>query len=649
MRIKKVLFLTILLLVTIVIVPNTTNATVDDKFIEDGVEYKVLTETGNTGTVQITDYDNNKAQLTIPEIITYDSKQYTVTEIGSLAFYNNDTLTNIKLPNSITTIGDSAFGSCTSLTSIIIPDLVKAIPYNCFSGSTSLIYVELPDSLECIRQSSFNDCSFKSLVIPDSVTTIEYNAFGGCSLLEKIVIPDAVVDIGYEAFGGCGSLSTIYGLAGSVAQTYATNNGKTFVELNANVSIYKVINDFTNITSDGLAFIVSGSQSYTATLKASFASTLPNNITIEMGGALLTDGTDYTYNNTTGEVKITKEITENIKITADGVMTKKSVTSNLTNAKSNGADEVYPALGNYIANLVADNEYKLPETITVKVGDTILDNNQYKYNDKTGELIIYAKNITDDITIEVIAIEIKYKVVFDANGGSFSNEPTDTLTFEDWKATDYDNLEEPTRKGYKFLGYYNENEISLDDIMNGEAGIDQDMTFYAKWEKVELKQIKLFKDSENQEFVLGKDNKLIFELNIDGGKGKVFVDGRELSEIEGDYTWEYVEGIYPCIQLSENYMKTLKVGEHAIEFRLDDGRKVGTIFTVAEVQVDEEQTVEEETKDEEKDSVTNDIKNNNSNNPETGDNILIYVVMFIVSILGMAAIMLIKIKARNNN
>lgn len=632
MKIKKILFL-LILLISIILVPScTVNAAVGETFINDGVQYKILTETGNVGTVQITDYDNNKAQLIIPEIITYDSKQYTVVDIGYNAFNNCDTLTDIKLPNSITGIGDGAFSRCTSLTSIIIPDSVKAIPYNCFSGSTSLSYVKLPDSLECIRQSSFNDCSFKSLVIPSTVTSIEYNAFGGCRSLEKIVIPNSVTEIKYEAFGGINSL-TIYGDAGSYAEGYANSQSKTFIALNA--SVYKVINDFTNITSDGVTFVESGTQNYAATLKAGFGSILPSSITIEMGGFILADGTDYTYNSTTGEVEITKAITGDVRITAEAVNTKKYVNSILTKAQSNGLDEVYPAEGNYVAMLISDIDYRLPETITVKVGATTLNDTQYKYNAKTGELIIYARNITDDITIEVIAEEIKYKVVFNADGGSFA-DGTDTLTFEDWQPTNYNDLEKPTRKGYEFIGYYNEDETSLDYIMNGESGIDEDMIFNAKWEK--LDPIELFEESKNQKFVIGTDEDLIFLLDNDRGNGKVYVNGKELSEENGDYVWHFLEGTYPSIMLSEDYMKTLEVGEYTIKFVLDDGRECETVFTVIEQEVENKDDDENNLQDEEN------IKDNNSNNPATGDNIGIYVAMFIVSVLGIGAIILIKNK-----
>ena len=648
MKIKNILFLTILLTM-IALLPYTANAAVGETFINDGVEYKVLTEVGNTGTVQITDYDNNKAQLTIPEIITYDTKQYTVVDIGYSAFSGCDTLTNIKLPNSITGIGDNAFSRCTSLTSIIIPDSVKAIPYNCFSGSTSLEYVKLPESLECIRQSSFNDCIFKSLVIPNTVESIEYNAFGGCNLLEKIVIPNSVVWIGYNAFGGANSL-TIYGETGSYVEGYANNEHRTFVAVNT--SIYKIINDLKNITSDGVSFVESGVQNYKATLKAGFASTLPNNITIQMEDSILIPDTDYSYDDITGEIKITKAITGDIKITAQAVNTKKSVNNVLTNIQSSGLDEIYPAEENYVANLVADSNYKLPEAITVKVGDTTLDNNQYKYDNKTGTLIIYAKNITDDVTIEAIAIEIKYKVIFDANGGNFT-EARNTLIYEDWKYTDEENLEEPTRKGYNFIGYYTEDGDSFKHIMT-ETGIDDDMIFYAKWEEKELEQIEVFEHSENQEFVIGKDKRFVFELDNNRGEGKVLVDGKELNEKDGYYTWHFVEGIYPSITLSEEYVNKLKLGKHIIKFIVDEEFYAETTFTIIEdknVEDEKQENIENEIEDEIQDSNLNinvedsleeekldnslEKEENKFDNPKTGDSILLFVGLFALSAIGI--------------
>lgn len=49
---------------------------------------------------------------------------------------------------------------------------------------------------------------------------------------------------------------------------------------------------------------------------------------------------------------------------------------------------------------------------------------------------------------------------------------------------DYETLEEPTRDGYKFLGYFTEKEggTSFENYYN-EAGIDKEMTLYAQWQE----------------------------------------------------------------------------------------------------------------------------------------------------------------------
>ena len=79
--------------------------------------------------------------------------------------------------------------------------------------------------------------------------------------------------------------------------------------------------------------------------------------------------------------------------------------------------------------------------------------------------------------------EKAYKVIFNANGGKYTNG-TETLVYEKWKVSDYENLEEPTRDGYTFKGYYTENNggTKFEMILN-ESGINNDMTFYAQWEE----------------------------------------------------------------------------------------------------------------------------------------------------------------------
>ena len=81
---------------------------------------------------------DENGNLVIPAFFEYENVWYCVTSIGDYAFYYNDSLTSVTLPNSVTSIGDSAFSNCSNLTSFIIPESVTNIGNSAFSNSTGL-------------------------------------------------------------------------------------------------------------------------------------------------------------------------------------------------------------------------------------------------------------------------------------------------------------------------------------------------------------------------------------------------------------------------------------------------------------------------------------------------------------------------------
>ena len=164
----------------------------------------------------------------------------------------------------------------------------------------------------------------------------------------------------------------------------------------------------------------------------------------------------------------------NLNVTTDNVTTDGVLGNNIF---------VVSLTENFTAKLEANEGYKLPENINVKVGEFTLSNNEYTYNFETGEISIDKEFITGDINIEAIAMQHNYKVIFDANGGIFKNNK-EILTIEEWKIGDEETLEIPARDGYKFLGYYTEETggTKLENYI-AEAGIDKDITFYAHWEE----------------------------------------------------------------------------------------------------------------------------------------------------------------------
>ncbi len=133
------------------------------------------------------------------------SGQYVVNEqtkaIAYEAFYDNNAITSIVLPDSIVSIGDAAFGGCSSLESINIPKGVESIGDAAFGGCSSLESINIPDGIERVGENVFYECnSLTSINIPNGVTSIGGWAFYGCDNLTEIILPDSITSIGENAF-----------------------------------------------------------------------------------------------------------------------------------------------------------------------------------------------------------------------------------------------------------------------------------------------------------------------------------------------------------------------------------------------------------------------------------------------------------------
>ncbi|MCH5246415.1 MAG: leucine-rich repeat protein [Muribaculaceae bacterium] len=214
--------------------------------------------------------NNISGDLILPEKVTYNGEQYTLTTIGEYGFIECSGLTSITIPNSVTSIGNSAFDGCSGLTKveisdlaawygiqfasyksnplsyahhlylngseiteIVIPNEVTSIGNYVFAGWSGLKKLEIHKSVTSIGNSAFDGCSgLTSIDIPGSVTTIGDRAFQSCSGLTSVTIGNGATSIGNEAFSLCSGLTSI-DIPGSVTTIgmYAFGNCSSLTSL----------------------------------------------------------------------------------------------------------------------------------------------------------------------------------------------------------------------------------------------------------------------------------------------------------------------------------------------------------------------------------------------------------------------------------
>ena len=281
-------------------------------FESAGIYYNI---TGNN-TVEVTysDRDNNtySGSVSIPETVTNNGTEYSVTTIGESAFKGSavtsvympesitsigtsafsgcENLESVTLPESLTTLGSFAFYSCKLLKTIKIPSGVTAIPERCFSTCSSLESVTIPEGVMTIGDGAFYACSINALTLPESLIEIGNEAFSGCGLTD-LVVPEGVQTIGSHAFY-TNSLKNL-----TLPSTVTSIGGSAFGNNNNLQSI--ICNAVTPPTLDGNAF----SSGITPSIKVPMASIAAYRkasgwkvFTNYYGGEMIADGITYRIN-----------------------------------------------------------------------------------------------------------------------------------------------------------------------------------------------------------------------------------------------------------------------------------------------------------------------------------------------------------------
>ena len=165
--------------------------------------------------------------------------------IESCAFQDSG-LTEITIPDNVKSIGSYSFQKCTSLIEANISDSVTSMGSYVFDGCSSLTDVSLGSGITSIPDYAFSNCeSLEAIKIPYNVTTIGNYVFFNDTAFKEITIPRKTENINSNSFSYPNKL-TIYGISGTYAETFASDNSINFV--NREVNAEKAELDVTEVT-----------------------------------------------------------------------------------------------------------------------------------------------------------------------------------------------------------------------------------------------------------------------------------------------------------------------------------------------------------------------------------------------------------------
>lgn len=204
----------------------------EERYTSGDYEYTLMED----GTAEIVYCAGEAEELELPG----ELDGYVVTSIGDRAFWGNNCLTSITLPESINKMEGNPFFPMSDIKiqvspdhqylavidgvlfskpdkrliyfpptkeSYEVPEGIESIGAGAFSYSYDLISIDLPETVTSIGDYAFEECeSLASIDLPESVTSIGVGAFNRCENLTVITLPESINIMGGNPFG---SLSDI--------------------------------------------------------------------------------------------------------------------------------------------------------------------------------------------------------------------------------------------------------------------------------------------------------------------------------------------------------------------------------------------------------------------------------------------------------
>ena len=242
--------------------------------------------------------------------------------------------------------------------------------------------------------------------------------------------------------------------------------------------------------------------------------------------------------------------------------------------------------------------------------------------------------VDEEKTVEVSYKKIPFTItVEEVTGATVDPDGLVTVSYGDNK-----DFTITANTGYKLVKVLvNDVEKALDGNTLKLKNITSNMKIKVVVEKIEYKVI----EGAEQTYTITEDTEARFKIDADYSlfNNKVYVDNVLVDS--SNYTSKSGSTI---IVLNKDYVDTLAVGEHTLKVAFTDGGEAETTFTIAR-KAENNNNNENNTPSKPEDK--EEMKDNGSN-PKTGDNIMLYVAIASMSIIGLGATTIVAKKKKMN-
>ena len=250
--------------------------------------------------------------------------------------------------------------------------------------------------------------------------------------------------------------------------------------------------------------------------------------------------------------------------------------------------------------------------------------------------------VDEEKTVEVSYKKIPFTItVEEVTGATVDPDGTVTVSYGDNK-----DFTITANTGYKLVKVLvNDVEKTLDGNTLKLKNITSNMKIKVVVEKIEYKVI----EGAEQTYTIKEDTEARFRIDADYNlfNNKVYVDNVLVDS--SNYTSKSGSTI---IVLNKDYVDTLAVGEHTLKVAFADGGEAETTFTIARKAEDNNNNEDNNENNNENNTPSKpedkeEMKDNGSN-PKTGDNIMLYVAIASMSIIGLGATTIVAKKKKMN-